>query len=142
MNTKLLAAIAVAVVAVAAVGGYMAFGGQNDGGDGGSDDGAPGSDATRLEYTADVVERPGCWDIYIKFSAPESGWLKLYLGDEQIVSSYGYPVEYEWTGSVSFTLDGLGFSIDFESGQDINYIKSNLVIVFSPNFDAVQIGSY
>lgn len=107
--------------------------------DGGQDDGGQTDGKTVLEYSLDVSERPDCWDLDIEFSAPESGWLGIYLDGEQIVSPYGYPVEYEWSGAVSFKNNPLSFSIDYEPGQDISYIKSHIEIRFSSNFDAVQV---
>lgn len=136
MNKAILAGIIVIVVAVAAVGGYMAFGGQDGGGDGNGD--APESDATALEYVVNVIEVPGNdWDLNIEFYAPESGSFSVFIGDEPLLGGHGDQISYSWSGFKHVDLT-YGF---IDSKYSYAYASSNISVVFSYNFDAERVYS-
>lgn len=69
--------------------------------------------------------------IYVSFYAPEAGSLSAYIGDDQIGRML------EWNEPTQFR--DRGWVYDFGPGEDLGYVKANLRLAFSMNFDPVRV---
>lgn len=128
MDSKIWAAVGIVAIiatAVAIIGGYAAFGHENDSGD--SED--PGK--TTLEYSYEIVPigTDSC-TIEPSFYARESGSIRVYIGDDLIG-------DYRWHEPLRFHSGGWVY--DFGPGEDLAYVQANLRIEFSSNFDPVLV---
>ena len=134
MNVKLLAAVAVVIIALAAVGGYMAL--SQD--DGEADDGeaSGGSDTNRVEYRLELQDNVTAYSIDIRFSAPVSGYYHFYIGDEPLRNVEGEILGESWTG-VQW-IHGMWWA-PYEPGQHFDDIEREFNVRFSSNIDAVRV---
>ena len=136
MDTKhVLGVVGIAVILVA-VGFAIGLSVGDDDGKNAGDGGSSGSDKTSLEYRVDLREYPDGYGITIRFSAPESGSFRAYLGDEPLLNRIGEPIAYSWSGA---SYEAPAWSLDYTPGQDFQYIQDNIRIEFSSNFDAIQV---
>ena len=137
MDTKhVLGVVGIAVILVAVGFAIGLSVGDDDGKDAG-DGGSSGSDKTSLEYQVELRNYPdGYYGLTIKFDAPEAGSFRIYLGDEPLENRIGEPIVYRWSSPI---YDAPAWMLEYEPGQNFQYIQDNIRIEFSSNFDAIQV---